>query len=201
LLATGSNVDGIIRVWNIQSKTLITQLAGHHGRIGALAFSRNGEYLVSAGADSTIRTWVLATGVNDYSYSSYPAEHYSVAVSPDSRYIASGTADGALILWNARGAISSVAPQSLIQGTSTLRCYPTPSNSLVKIECELAQPGKVDLRIMDQLGREVAQLADGELQSGVHHFSWNAQALPAGIYHCRLQTATDRIVSQIVVVR
>jgi hypothetical protein len=201
LLATGHRKDGGITVWDLSSRSSILQLSGHRGSVLALAFARGGRYLVSAGADSTIRTWVLATGVNDYTYTSYPAAHISVAVSADAKYIASGTADGALILWNGRGAIASVESELNVAGSSTLRCYPTPSSSLVTIECELAQSGNVDMRIVDQLGREVAQLADGELQSGVHHFSWNAQTLPAGIYHCRLQTASERIVRQIVVVR
>jgi hypothetical protein len=151
--------------------------------------------------DSTVRTWIIETGENDYIYDEYPSAQVSVAVTADGRHIASGAEDGSLIMWQARGAIASVVPQRLSTVVSALRCYPTPSGSLVNVECELSRTGLVNVRVVDQLGREVARLADGELQPGVHHFAWDAQAFPAGIYHCRLQTMSERIVRQIVVVR
>jgi WD40 repeat protein len=199
-LATGHWKGGRITVWDLSGRSSIIQLNGHRGSVTSVAFSHRRGYLVSAGADSTIRTWVLATGINDYTYTGYPAAHSSVAVSADGKYIASITADGALILWNARGAIASVESQKYVAGSSTLRCYPTPSNSLVNIECELVRPALVDIRIMDQLGREVAQLADGELQSGTNRFTWDTQGVPAGIYHCRLRRSQEIVTVPIVLV-
>jgi WD40 repeat protein len=199
-IAAGS-IKGAIMVWETSTGAFVRELSGHHGGVTALAFSGDSRYLVSAGADSTVRTWIIETGENDYTYDEYPSAQLAVAVTADGKHIASGSEDGSLIMWQARGAISSVPPQSITAGASTLRCYPTPASSLVNIECELARSGVVDVRIVDQLGREVAMLADGELQSGAYHFTWNAEGLPAGIYHCRLQRASERIVRQIVVVR
>ena len=53
-LATGGS-DNLIRIWDLNGRTEITQLAGHTGSVVALAYS--GNVLVSAGFDTTVRVW------------------------------------------------------------------------------------------------------------------------------------------------
>jgi hypothetical protein len=53
----------------------------------------------------------------------------------------------------------------------------------------LAAPGRVRLTVHDLRGREMARLADGHLPAGSHAFTFNASALPGGLYFFRLRAA------------
>jgi WD40 repeat protein len=58
LLAAGSGFDDTaIRLWDVNAGTLLRELTGHLGSPTSLAFTRNGQYLVSASYDGEIRLW------------------------------------------------------------------------------------------------------------------------------------------------
>lgn len=64
--------------------------------------------------------------------------------------------------------------------------YPNPFNPSTNIQFSLPIQSNVSLNIYDLLGREVAQLENGELQAGVHTYRWDARNLASGIYIYRL---------------
>ena len=76
--------------------------------------------------------------------------------------------------------------------------YPNPFRERTTIVFVMPVPDEVDLRVYDVLGREVAVLARGRWPAGRHRVVWEAGALPAGVYLCRLRTdaftATRRLV-------
>jgi len=49
--------DGVVRVWDTATGTLLCVQEGHEKPVAALAFNPNGQKMVSAGADGTIRYW------------------------------------------------------------------------------------------------------------------------------------------------
>lgn len=63
-LAVASEDDWTINVWNLTTRTKENAypLVGHVGRITSLAFTSDGQQLVSCSADSTIRIWSLSIG-------------------------------------------------------------------------------------------------------------------------------------------
>lgn len=64
--------------------------------------------------------------------------------------------------------------------------YPNPFNPSTTIRFSLLQRGHVTLKVFDVLGREVANLMNGELNPGEHSVVFDAKSLPTGVYFYRL---------------
>ena len=58
----GAGKDGIVKVWNTADGKELFTLAGHAGPVTGVAYSANGQMLVSCGADKTLRFWNPANG-------------------------------------------------------------------------------------------------------------------------------------------
>ncbi|HEX2981906.1 MAG TPA: T9SS type A sorting domain-containing protein [Ignavibacteriales bacterium] len=66
--------------------------------------------------------------------------------------------------------------------------YPNPFNPETKISFNLPASGKASLKVYDMLGREVAELLNGEMEKGPHSVSFNGRNLSSGVYIYRLQS-------------
>jgi len=71
---------------------------------------------------------------------------------------------------------------------------PNPFHSVASISFELSEPGWTSVTVYDLSGRIVTTLTDTELVEGQHTILWNGignngQAVSAGIYICRIQSA------------
>lgn len=66
------------------------------------------------------------------------------------------------------------------------RNYPNPVSTVTAIPFTLPARTHVRLRVHDALGRVVASLVDEIIDGGTHTVLWNADAMPAGVYHCVL---------------
>jgi len=100
--------NGSIHLWTTPSDgapaRVLFRIEGHEMPVDYLAFSSDGERLVSSGVDDTVRVWsVKAVG------STLAAEQTGVfqapkenkaALSPDGRYLAAGGAGKHIILWD-----------------------------------------------------------------------------------------------------
>lgn len=64
--------------------------------------------------------------------------------------------------------------------------YPNPFNPSTTLEYDLPARTHVTLTVHDALGRSVAVLADGVMDAGMHSASFDANALPGGMYVARL---------------
>ena len=49
--------DRTIKLWDVNSKELITTLAGHKDRVRAIQFSSDGEFIISASEDNRVIIW------------------------------------------------------------------------------------------------------------------------------------------------
>ena len=84
--------------------------------------------------------------------------------------------------------------------------YPNPFNPVTQIRYNLPEKSNVTLLIYDILGREVATLLNGKLESGYHSVMWNGQnkmrqAVGAGMYFYSIQAGALRQIKKIVLIK
>ena len=77
-----------------------------------------------------------------------------------------------------------VSVHSLPSWKSTLSSYPNPFSLSTSISFTSQAQGYADVRIVNLLGAQVAQLFSGELSAGEHEFSWDASGFVPGMYEC-----------------
>ncbi|MFB2892327.1 WD40 repeat domain-containing protein [Aerosakkonemataceae cyanobacterium BLCC-F50] len=91
--------DGMIKVWSLQPGQVgrvLHNFTEHQGQISAIAFSPDGQTLVSSSMDKTIKIWDLKTNKLRYSL---PVSASDVAISPDGTTLASTNLRN-ITLWN-----------------------------------------------------------------------------------------------------
>jgi len=109
-------------------------------------------------------------------------EVYELAVGD--KYLYARTLDSGI--W--RRSLSDFA--SVHEGKSTspsqITCKQYPESASSETTFSLSNPHRqlVEVRIMDILGKECANIFSGNLDAGEHSFEWNASRVPDGVYFC-----------------
>ena len=86
------------QVLNNNTLALLHSTMGNIGDVYEVAFSPNGQLVVSGSDDGTARVWEAQTGV-EVARMTHEDGVYEVAFSPDGRKVASGSGDGILYAW------------------------------------------------------------------------------------------------------
>jgi hypothetical protein len=60
--------------------------------------------------------------------------------------------------------------------------YPNPFNPSTKISYTIPERSNVSLKVFDLLGSEIAELVNGEIETGTFTINFNASNLPSGVY-------------------
>jgi eukaryotic-like serine/threonine-protein kinase len=97
IVAQGSNID----FWDLKTTQRIRSLAGHGGRVNAVAISPKGNRLATASDDGSVKLWDVTTGQDVLTLTGHAGPVLDVAFSADGKRIASGGADGTVKLWDA----------------------------------------------------------------------------------------------------
>ncbi|WP_433936853.1 TIR domain-containing protein [Sorangium cellulosum] len=85
-----------VRLWTGEERTLY----GHTGGVNTCAISPDGQRIVSASADGTLKIWDLATGKLLSTLEGHSGGVTACALSPDGQCIVSASGDTTLKVWN-----------------------------------------------------------------------------------------------------
>jgi hypothetical protein len=79
--------------------------------------------------------------------------------------------------------------------------YPNPFNPTTEIQFALPKNDYVTLKVYDVLGKEIATLIEGQLQSGLYKVKFDASRLTSGIYYYRLTGSTFNQTRKMVLIK
>ena len=99
------------QIWNVKQQRIEKIFHGHKSEIYSLAFSPDGHYLVSGSGDKTARKWEMESGrclfvlsIDDVTTGEngpLDAGVTSVVLSPDGKFLAAGSLDTIVRIWDA----------------------------------------------------------------------------------------------------
>jgi WD40 repeat protein len=99
LLAAG-NEKGMVRIFDMTTRTLFTSLSGHTARVNNIRFNNDGDRLATGSFDKTVRLWNL---LNIYDPPIVLKDHddwvWSIEFSPDGNKLLAGCKDNQIKVW------------------------------------------------------------------------------------------------------
>ncbi len=100
------------------------------------------------------------------------------------------------------GQVTSVSENNFLPGEISLeQNFPNPFNPSTVIEFSLPDFAEINLTVYDVLGREVAQLAEGNFAPGKHAVTFNASYLSSGIYFYTLSAGNFKQSKKLILMR
>jgi WD40 repeat protein len=94
--------DGTVRLWNSASGKQERTLRGHNQSVDSVAYSPDGERVVSAGADAALRVWSVDGG-RPVILRGHEGAVSSAEFAPDGERVTSAGQDGTVRVWSAAG--------------------------------------------------------------------------------------------------
>ncbi len=79
--------------------------------------------------------------------------------------------------------------------------YPITSNLVTNIKYSIAQPGNVNLRIYDILGRIIYELPGFYPEAGTFELHFHQSNLPAGVYFYALEQGRNTIIRKMLLIK
>lgn len=93
--------------------------------------------------------------------------------------------------------ISSEVPNSYVLHQN----YPNPFNPVTKITFDIPKSSFTEIKVYDNLGREVATLISQQLKPGSYETEWNASNYPSGVYYYKLVSSDFSTTKKMVLVK
>ena len=109
LVASGSH-DKTIRLWDPKTFKAIGKLVGHGDEIKSIAFSPDGQWLVSCDLAGSVRLWNVKTQTQACEFPKQEYGMLSVSFSPDGTRVVSGLKNGTALVWDVTTALNTDSP-------------------------------------------------------------------------------------------
>lgn len=78
-----------------------------------------------------------------------------------------------------------------------LSAFPNPFNPTLNLRLDNHHPQHVQIRIWNLLGKPVQNIYSGYVNSGIQHFTWQANGMAAGVYLLTVETPSHRSVQKV----
>ncbi|XP_057420801.1 autophagy-related protein 16-like [Lotus japonicus] len=117
------HVDGNLRLWDIQSGKLLSEVAAHSLAVTSISLSRNGNVVLTSGRDNVhnlfdVRSLEVCSSFRDTG--NRVASNWSRScISPDNSHVAAGSADGSVHIWSVH---KNEIVSTLKEHTSSVLC-------------------------------------------------------------------------------
>jgi autophagy-related protein 16-1 len=117
------HVDGNLRLWDIQSGRLLSEVAAHSHAVTSISLSRNGNIALTSGRDNLHNLFDVRSlevcGTLRATVNRVASNWSRSCISPDNNHVAAGSADGSVHIWSiSKGEIIS----TLKEHTSSVLC-------------------------------------------------------------------------------
>jgi len=110
VLAAGDRA-GEVKLWESSGGGLIESFAANRGAVHAVAFARNGQRLLTAGADGSVRAFDPNSGKEVWKQQAHDGQALALAVGPDGRLASCGS-DGRIVVLDAGGKVLGKSPNA-----------------------------------------------------------------------------------------
>ena len=97
-----SSSHNSVQVWDAKTGKQLRELQGHTSSVYSVAFSPDGNQIVSGSGDQSVRVWDAKTGEQLRELQGHTSGVSSVAFSPDGNQIVSGSWDQSVRVWDAK---------------------------------------------------------------------------------------------------
>ncbi|XP_057534621.1 autophagy-related protein 16 isoform X2 [Amaranthus tricolor] len=118
------HVDGNLRLWDIESGKLLSEVAAHSLAVTSISLSRNGNTILTSGRDNVHNLFDLRTlevyGTLRASGNRMASNWSRSCISADDNYVAAGSADGSVHIWSIQKA--DIVSTLKEHGSSVLCC-------------------------------------------------------------------------------
>ncbi len=94
-------VDYTAKIYDVDKRSERLVLRGHKGAVSAVAFSPDGETLMTGSWDETVRLWDVQTGRERANFKWDIGRVYCVTYAPDGLRLAAGSDLGRVVVWDA----------------------------------------------------------------------------------------------------
>ena len=101
------------------------------------------------------------------------------------------------LIWDEQSTAELASPQQI----TLLHNYPNPFNPTTMIEFSLSAPQEIQLTVHNLQGQQVAMLASGIHNTGVHPIRFDGTGLASGIYIYRLTAGVDVVTQKMILLR
>ena len=137
--AQGACLAGELILWNLETLKELRRWSGHSGWVTAVAFSLDGQILISGAEDGSLILWDV-NGVQVRELRGNSGSLTGLAVVPGTGFLLSGSADGFLILWELK---TGIRVQVYDEASSPITALAVAANRLTAVTAH--QDGSLQL--------------------------------------------------------